>query len=341
MDRTNWIGGLAFVATLLGCGSPTSPKRPQVRGETAPGELALPGASGPVTVDFIAYERERDRVWIPVGETGSVDVFDIASRTFTRVDGFKTQEREVRGRKRTMGPSSVTFGEGVAFVGNRASNEVCAIDTATLHLGACVTLDSAPDAVAYVATSREVWATTPKEHSITIVDATSSPRVKGKIQTAGEAEGYAVHGGTFFTNYEDKNVTVAINVASHAIESTWPLQCSDGPRGLVATDTLVIVACTNELEALDTRQTGRVVGKLDVGDGVDIIDIAGDRVYAAASKAARLTVGHVDATGALTAVETITTQEGVRNAVVDTRGRVYAVEPSRGALLVFTPSSAR
>ena len=143
------------------------------------------------------------------------------------------------------------------------------------------------------------------------------------------------------TNYEDKNVTVAVDIASHDIKSTWPLQCSDGPRGLVATDALVIVACTNGLEALDTRQNGRVVGKLDVGGGVDIIDIAGDRVYVAASKAARLTVGRVDATGTLTSVETIATHPGVRNAVVDTRGRVYAVEPTRGALLVFTPSSAR
>ena len=124
MDRANRIAGLACIATVLGCGSPTSPKQPEVRGETAPREFALPGASGAVTVDFIAYERARDRVWIPVGETGSVDVFDIASRAFTRVDDFKTQEREVRGRKRTMGPSSVTLGEGVAFVGNRASNEV-------------------------------------------------------------------------------------------------------------------------------------------------------------------------------------------------------------------------
>ena len=128
MDRANRIAGLACIAAALGCGSPTSPKQPDVRGETAPREFALPGASGPVTVDFIAYERDRDRVWIPVGETGSVDVFDIASTRLRAVDGFKTQEREVRGRKRTMGPSSVTFGEGVAFVGNRASNEICAID---------------------------------------------------------------------------------------------------------------------------------------------------------------------------------------------------------------------
>lgn len=321
---------------LLACGSPAAPKPPVASPRTPIEALPLPGASGHVTVDFIAYEAARDRVWIPVGETGSVDVLDVATRTFTRVDGFKTVEREARGKKRMMGPSSVTFGEGVAYIGDRASNEVCAVDTTTLKLGACVTLDSAPDAVAYVARAHEVWATTPKEPSITILDATAALRVKTKIQTGGEPEGYAVAGDTFYTNYEDKNVTVGIDVASHAVRTSWALQCSDGPRGLVLDASgLLVVACTNGLEALDTKHDGRVVAKLDVGDGVDLVDGARGLVYVAASKAARLTVARAGE-GALASVETIETREGVRNAVVDAHDRLYAVDPARGALLVIT-----
>ncbi|HEY2370603.1 MAG TPA: hypothetical protein VGH87_29605, partial [Polyangiaceae bacterium] len=305
------------LACLVACGTKPPRDVAMTTTTTTTEAIALPGAGGPVTVDFIAYERGRDRVWIPVGETGSVDVFDIASRTFARADGFKTREREAHGRKRMMGPSSVTFGEGVAFVGDRASNEVCAVDTTSLKVGACVTLESAPDAVAYVAATHEVWATTPKEPSITILDATGPLRVKSKIKTAGEPEADAIAGDVFLTNFEDKNVTVAIDVASHDVKSTWPLQCSDGPRGLAYDDAhrIAFVACTNGLESVDTRD-GRVVAKLDVGEGVDLLDFAGGKVYVAAGRSEVLTIARADERGALTTVETIATRPGARNAVV-------------------------
>jgi hypothetical protein len=331
---------VALVCAVAACGAPaTQTTKPVIAPPPAAAmqSFSLPGTSGPVTVDFIAYERARDRVWVPVGETGSVDVLDVASHTFARVDGFKTQEREVRGRKRTMGPSSVAFGEGVAFIGNRASNEVCTVDTTSLHVGTCVTLDSAPDALAWVPATHEVWATTPKEPSITILDAAPTLHTKTKIRTAGEPEGCALGNGTFLTNYEDKNTTAVIDVASHEVKATWPLQCSDGPRGIAADASrgLAIVACTNGLEALDTKD-GHVVGKLDVGDGVDLIDMVDGTIYVAASKAARMTVARADVHGALTAISTIETRPGVRNAVVDAHGRVYAVDPIKGELLVMS-----
>ena len=71
--------------------------------------LSLPGASGPVTVDYLVCDRQHARVWVPVGETGSADVFDVATGTFTRVDGFKTAEREAHGKKRMAGPSAATW----------------------------------------------------------------------------------------------------------------------------------------------------------------------------------------------------------------------------------------
>src|SRR5437763_1847453 len=104
------IARLVVLPFLLAChGGPEQ----EAHAPSAQTSFALPGAPPGITVDFIGYERARDRVWIPVGETGSVDVFDIASKSFTRVDGFKTKERESHGKKRMMGPSSVTFGDGI------------------------------------------------------------------------------------------------------------------------------------------------------------------------------------------------------------------------------------
>jgi DNA-binding beta-propeller fold protein YncE len=320
-------------AMLAACGGASQAPTTTPPQSSSTQAVPLPGATGPVTVDFIAYEPARDRVWIPVGETGSVDVFDVASRTFARVDGFKTKEREAHGRKRMMGPSSVTFGDGLAFVGDRASNEVCAIDVATLKLGACVTLESAPDAVAWVAATHEVWATTPKDTSITIIEGAATPRVKGKIATGGEPEAYAIDGSTFYTNYEDKNATVGIDVASHEIKTTWPLQCSDGPRGLAFDPRgLVVVACTDGIEVL---KGGRVAGKLDVGAGVDLIDMSGGDVWVASSKTSRLVVAHVEDDGTARSVATIATSPGVRNPVVGAHGKAFAVDPEHGTLVML------
>jgi hypothetical protein len=74
--------------------------------------IPLPGASGPVSLDFLVYEPQASRVWVPAGGTGSVDVFEIAKHAFTRVEGFKTVERESHGNKRIVGPSSGAIGNG-------------------------------------------------------------------------------------------------------------------------------------------------------------------------------------------------------------------------------------
>jgi hypothetical protein len=127
-----------LIATLAGCDSTAPPATPP-SGPThlTARPLSLPGATGPASLDYIACDRARSRVWVPVGSTGSVDVLDIATGNFRRIDGFKTVEREARGTKRTVGPSAVAVGDGFVYVGNRATNEVCPIDASTLEPAKC------------------------------------------------------------------------------------------------------------------------------------------------------------------------------------------------------------
>jgi hypothetical protein len=121
-------------------------------------------------LDFLFYESPASRVWVPAGGTGSVDVFDIAKHDFTRIEGFKTVEREAHGKKRVMGPSSGAIGDGFAYVGNRATEEVCPVDLQTLKAGSCFKLPAAPDGVQYVPSMHQVWVTTPSIHSVLVLD---------------------------------------------------------------------------------------------------------------------------------------------------------------------------
>jgi hypothetical protein len=123
-----------ITALLVGCAAPsgssppvpTTPTTPIVGSSSPPDPaiagrskvafeaFALPGLTGPASLDYLAFEARRARVWVPVATSGSVDVFDIGTRTFDRVEGFRTAEREVKGRTRTMGPSAVALGDAAA-----------------------------------------------------------------------------------------------------------------------------------------------------------------------------------------------------------------------------------
>ncbi|HEY6462292.1 MAG TPA: hypothetical protein VIY73_19125 [Polyangiaceae bacterium] len=305
--------------------------------------VALPGASAPASLDYLAYDAAHAHVWVPVGDTGSADVYDVASGAFTRVDGFATMEREFRGKKRTMGPSSVSLGDGVAYVGDRGSGEVCVVDAAKLTRGACLKLASPPDGVAYVAATKEVWVTTPRAQSIAVLDASkpSVLKLKATIKVDGAPEGYASDGtrGVFITNLEDKNKTVVLDLKSRRTKATWTLDCAaDGPRG-VATDAehgFVFVACTDKVLVLDGT-SGAKLASYDTGAGVDNIDWLGPQrlLFSAAGKAARLTVARIDDKGQPTVVATGTTVEGARNAVADGSGNAYVADPANARLLVM------
>ena len=307
--------------------------------------FALPGAVAPVSLDYLFYEPGKERIWVPAGGTGSVAVFDIASRTFTRVEGFKTAEREAHGNKRVVGPSSGSVGSGVAYVGNRASQEVCLVDLQTLALGQCLKLPSAPDGVQFVAATHEVWVTTPKTQSITVLDAShaGSLQLKATIKLPGDPEGYAVDAarGLFFTNLEDKGSTLSIELASHRVKDTWNAGCSsEGPRGIALDSArgLLFVACTDHVQALDMNHEGARLGQLDTGAGVDNLDYVAKSslLYVAAGKAARLTVAAVTAHGDFTHLTTTETAPGARNAVADGNGNAYLADPQAARLLLVS-----
>ena len=308
--------------------------------------LALPGAGADgVGMDYLSIDRASGRVIVPAGNTGSVDVIEPGGDKITRVEGFPTKEVERNGKKRMVGPSSATVGEGFAYVGNRADSNVCAIDLAKPSRGKCVKLASSPDGIVYVAATKEVWVTTPRDKSITILDA-SKPgalKAKGKIALAGEPEGYAVDDkrGVFYTNLEDADRTVAIDIKGRKIVSTWQPSCGEsGPKGLVIdlASTMLVVACTDHIEVMDAGHDGKLLGKLDTGPGVDNLDYVEARheVFAAAGKAGQITIARLDPAGTLASIAVVPTAPGARNAVADANGTAYLTDSAGGHILMVS-----
>jgi DNA-binding beta-propeller fold protein YncE len=310
--------------------------------------LALPDhGKGNITMDYIAYDAKTGYVWVPAINIGSVDVVDTSNDSVREISGFATNEVEAGGRKRAQGPSGVSIGDGLVYIGDRADSSVCAIDEKTLARKNCGHIDSTPDGVVYVAPTREVWVTAPRDNSVRILDSQTLSQ-KEKLTFEGRPEGYAVDArrGRLYMNYEDKDLTTAIDLKTHKTLAQWQSSCGeDGPHGLsVDADAgYLFVACSTRAEVLDAGHNGEKMSSINTGDGVDDLNYSPvtHMLYVGAAKDARLTVARVDGGGKLSLVAEVPTHQGARNGVVTKNGTVYLAHSQLGqlaGLIVVSPN---
>jgi DNA-binding beta-propeller fold protein YncE len=321
--------------------------------------INLPGATGRVALDYFAYDSATGKLWVPASNTGNVDVIDENSDTVSQVSGFKTGEAELRGRRVTLGPTAVSIGDGVAYVGNRGDSTLCVIDAKTLERGECLEVappsagrEAAPDGVVYVAATHELWITTgapplgiaSADKSLQVFD-TSDPRYpkrKTKIPLEASAEGYAVDNqrGLFYTNLEESGNTIAIDVRSHKVVAKWHPGSSD-LQGLALDNArrFLFVACGDHVVSLDAGHDGKVLDSITTGPGLDNIDYSLDTklLYAAASQAATLTIAEVNDQGKFHLKATVPTVKGARGVVAAKDGTAYLIDPAEGQMLKLTP----
>ena len=310
--------------------------------------LPLPdNNAGDVSMDYIGYDPGTNSVWVPGGNTGAVDVVDAASGKVRQIPNFPKKEVDFRGGKRTLGPTAVSIGEGEVYIGNRGDSTVCSFNSRSLSRGACAHLDSTPDAVVFVAPTKEVWVTTPGDKSIRVLDAKTMDQ-KAKLTFEGNPEGFAVDAvhGRFYTNLEDKDRSLAIDLKTQKTIANWNPSCGkEGPHGLGVDPKagLLFVACSTLAEVLDAGHDGAILSMLDTGDGVDDIyySPATHLLYVGAAKAAKLTIARADDKGQLSIVAQVPTREGARNGVLDKNGNLYLAHSAIAkfsALLVVSPS---
>jgi DNA-binding beta-propeller fold protein YncE len=310
--------------------------------------LALPDhGQGNITMDYIAYDPRTGYVWVPATNIGSVDVLDTSNDNVREITGFATKEIETKGGKRYQGPSGVSIGDGVVYIGDRADSSVCAVDEKTLARKDCGHIDSTPDGVVYIAPTKEVWVTAPGDNSVRILDSQTLNQ-KEKLTFEGRPEGYAVDRkrGRLYMNYEDKDLTTAIDLKTHKTVAKWPSSCGqDGPHGLSLDEAAghLFVACSTQAEVLDVGHNGEKLSSIDTGDGVDDLSYSPvtHMLYVGAARDARLTVARVDANGKLNRVAAPETHQGARNGVVTKEGTVYLAHSTLGKLagvVVVSPS---
>src|SRR6185312_17389298 len=231
----------------------------------------------PVAMDFIGYDRVNDRVWVPAGNTGTIQIVDGGTGALNVLGGFPTAPSQRAGRP-SRGPSSVAIAAGTVWVGNRGDNSLLAFDPSTLKQVGAIRLAAMPDALTYVSGRKELWATTPETSSITVVSvAAKKPGIVAEIKVPGSPECFAVdnQGGRIYTNLEDKDQTVGIDARTRKVVSSWPSACGSlGPRGLALDEQrrVLFVACTDGVGVFDLAHDGKSTDRLKTGAGVDGLD---------------------------------------------------------------------
>ena len=226
---------------------------------------------------------------------------------------------EIPGLHRSHGIAlAPEFNKGFASDGNPGT--VTIFDYKTLKVLDTVKTDKDCDAIIYDPSSKRVFTMNGDANTSTAIDAATG-KVISTFPLGGGPEFAAADGkGHVFANLEDKSTMIKINAQTLKVEETWPLAPCQSPSGLAidSANERLFVGCHSKVMAEVDGNSGRVLGTVPIGQGVDANRFdPGTRFAFASCGDGTITVAHEDSPDKLSPVDTITTQRGARTMEVD------------------------
>jgi len=236
---------------------------------------------------------------------------------------------------------------GRGFTSNGRDSSVTIFDLKSLALIARVqTQGQNPDMILYEPRSKRVFSFNGRSHDVTALDAATGA-VVGTRDLAGKPEFAACDGkGGIFVNLEDSSAVVQFDAASLAITARWSLAPGEEPTGIAydAPHHRLFSACSNSKLIVSDSESGRVVGEVSIGTGVDgaALDSRTGLVFTPNGGDGTLTVIHQDGPDRYRVVETVPTQRGARTMVLDARTHhVYVAAAEYGVAPAATAENPR
>lgn len=231
------------------------------------------------------------------------------------------------------------------YTTNGGTSDSTNFDLASLKVLGTTKTDKDSDAVIYDPFSKRVFAFNGDANTSSAIDAASGKLV-GTFPLGGGPEFGASDGkGKIFVNLEDKSSLVRFDAKTLKIENTWPLAPCESPSGLAidAANEILIVGCHNKLMAFVDGNTGKVIGTVPIGQGVDANRFDPGTGYAFASCGdGTLTIAHEDSPTKFSPLEMIPTQRGARTMALDyATHTVYLVTAEFGPAPAGTTENPR
>ena len=207
------------------------------------------------------------------------------------------------------------------FTSNGREDKSSVVDLKTLETLSKVETGKNPDGMLYEPGQHEVYMFNGRGQSATVIDAKTT-KVVATIPLAGRPELPAADpkAGRVYDNLEDKSEVVAIDTKTHQVVNTWPIAPGEGPSGLAIDEAhhRLFLGCGNKLMVMMDGGSGKIVGSVPIGDGVDANAFDPGTQYAFAScRDGTVTIAHEDAPDKLTVVQTLATERGSRTMALD------------------------
>ena len=271
---------------------------------------------------------------IPIGGAGGYDYLtvDPAARRLYVSHGTKAVVVDLE-KGAVVGEIADTPGiHGIAlapelkrgFTSNGREAKVTMFDLDTLKTLSKIETGPNPDAILYEPSQQEVYAFNGRGNSASVIDAKSG-KVVTTILLGGKPESGVADSkaGRVYCNIENKSEIVEIDVKTHQVLNHWPIAPGQEASGM-AIDLdhhRLFIGCDNKLMEMIDYTTGKVVGSVPIGEGVDgnAFDPATQLAFSSNGGEGTLTIAHEDSPTKLTVVQTLKTQRGARTIALDTK----------------------
>ncbi|HTS10679.1 MAG TPA: hypothetical protein VMH00_01045 [Candidatus Limnocylindrales bacterium] len=299
-----YLGLAALVAGALVIGAATAVAQSGSSGYHVANKYKLGGDGG---WDYLAIDSPKHRLFISRGNR--LMVVDTENGKLIA---------EIPGLGRSHGIAlAPEFNKGYASDG---AGSVLVFDYTTLKTLDTLKTDKDCDGIIYDPGTKRVFTMNGDAGTSTAIDAATA-KVLGSIDLGGKPEFAAADGkGHVFANLEDKSEMDKINSRTLKVEETWPLAPCESPSGLAidAAHERLFVGCHNKLMAMVDGDSGKVLGTVPIGQGVDANRFDPGTGYAFASCGdGTITVAHEDSPDKLSPVDMIQTQRGARTMGLD------------------------
>ena len=201
-----------------------------------------------------------------------------------------------------------------------------------------------PDGYLYDPRSKRVFTFNARSKDATAVDAKTG-EVLGSVPLGGKPEAAQTDGaGHVWVNVEDKAELLEFDSNQLKALNTWPLPNCEEPTGMAIDldHKRLFIGCHSQ-QLLVTDYTGKVVGSVPIGQGVDASAFdPGTGLAFASCGDGTITVVHEDSPDKYTVVETISTQRGARTMALDTANHnIYTVTSEFGPAPAPTADNPR
>jgi DNA-binding beta-propeller fold protein YncE len=250
---------LLALILLTACGFNLNPNSLQVN--TVP----LPGIASNLKIENMIYDEQLQRVLAPTGPAGRLLMIDPQTEDITSIQGFGPQSNVV----------AVASGRNMLFVADRGSKQLFSVDPASRKILSSTALSGAPESVAFIPNTGEIWVVEPDQKKIETFTSTGTD--PPKLEKSQNAQDFTFpsspsrlvidqENNVAYTNLPEEGKTIRLLMFPHSVQKEIVNGCTE-TRGMALDKEhkILFVAC---------KEGRLVVLNVDIGAANDGVQIA-------------------------------------------------------------------